>query len=399
MLQPSSFDPSSFLIIVEPRLSTVHDLLPRCSKPAHDLCFVLLVDPFPGYGITQSEPRSVVQKLPLKVLLDAIPSRLRITNCSFSDSLAARAILSSQSRIQRCEQLQYAESMTTGKMPSLGNEVEESLKLHGFAGPWREGAAGVFVQERQGALNRLATLTQDPELPLEPTVLQLPDGVTDAIIDIGLADSTYSPPEGRKTTTVAIVVEASLKEVQQNRLIQRCHQRQTGCIFVHGAVTNLQKLGKLVQFWQTTRSGGNALDLPSMTSRWPMELGSSLVPMMTFKILLDSISPEIGLFWCKTDTNGNDHRVLRSAGPGLKRCKVVEAEFILDGSSGPLCQEESAVEHMQSIGYKMKVTGADSTAQIPGTQTVVPLALHDVIFVPNEAAFEQKERPVQLWTG
>lgn len=181
-----------------------------------------------------------------------------------------------------------------------------------------------------------------PELGIQ---LEIPDGIERVILDIGIANEIrYGGPD-----TLTIAVEASIKEVIENDLVRLC--ALPNCILFHTAISNSKGV---LQLWQTTRSGGNSLDVPDK-DRWPMELGSALVPVLPFSTLLAAVPSTLPLAYCKTDTNGNDHRVLRSAGAAIARCGSVEAEFITDGSSGPLCQQQNAAQFMATMGYSIKI--------------------------------------------
>jgi len=318
-----------------------------------------LAEIYPGYGISQVEPQSIVQKVPLQAILHAIKDEMRIASCIFTSVDFKGALLSSGAAISRCEVV---------SMLNPSEDNKEFLGKHGFTVDHADHSARMVHFKRSSSRPPPAAMWRSPTafqyteiallLPGTPGVLKIGRSSKDrkVLLDIGLADSIL---EGAGPDTVVIAVDASQKEMLVNELVEMCHNRTDRCIFFHAALSNTQDWdpageeplqNRVVQFWQTAREGGNSLDLPDK-DLWPMDMGASLVPVLPLKVLLDAVPRQVPFEHCKTDTNGNDGRVLKSAAESIKRCPDVKVEFIVSGAAGPSCQKEAGFAFMERQGF------------------------------------------------
>jgi len=329
-----------FIIAIEPLHSRMlsNSIIAACMDMSR--CSFLHAMITTSFGIAQPEPKSAVQKTPLQTLMNAIPSALNIRLCSFDlMNSNMKAVKSAGATLRRCQTVELQ-----GAALTESSEIVPLLLQQGFTAS--SGNSGVY--------SRTTTVTNtdaadDVKFPIESIRLTYPDITKQVILDIGLASEVLGVDGGGDREIGTLNIDASQKEMSQNHLMETCNKKVGGnCIMMLGAVSNA--LG-LVQFWQTKRLGGNSIDIPD-TAKWPMELGASLVPVMPLELLMDAIPDKFPLAKCKTDTNGNDHRVIWSANTKIKRCPSLDAEFITNGEAGPVCQRESALAIMDQMGFE-----------------------------------------------
>jgi len=230
--------------------------------------------------------------------------------------------------------------------------VQTFMQAYGFSAVQVTGKEGrsswqqeLKVSWTPSVLPRFNTESELAAIPVSYK-FEFPRNVKRVVVDIGLANKILQPKD---PDTWVIAVEASRKEMMDNQLVDLCAKFQN-CIMLHAAVSN--SVGFL-QFFETSRIGGSSVDAGD-PDLWPMDLGSVLSPVIPLRLILDAIPDHLEIVFCKTDTNGNDHKVLRSAGKSIAKCSShLRAEFINNGQAGKACQEESAIEFMEQNGFSI----------------------------------------------
>ena len=174
----------------------------------------------------------------------------------------------------------------------------------------------------------------------------LPRDVKHVIIDIGLYNNIIRPRAGE----FVIAVDASLKEIEANKLSTMCST--TNCILLNAAIG--KGPGPFVDLHQSERPGGSSHITNFDPNVWPMELRPAVVPLISLKTIIDAVPKEIPIVLCKLDTNGNDVYVINSAETSLKRCSRIVMEIVgpQDGT-GPPDQYERAIEITKKLGFRL----------------------------------------------
>lgn len=355
----ASLPASGFTILVMPSLAqTMHNEDAGICDPQNGIRRCLILNAELGseqHAVVQvpaatdvnegAIPSHLIASFPSYELLQTVPTHIPIQHCDFAANGAA--LMSAERFIRRCIAVTVAKGSS-----KVDAEIEPFMAKNGFNKVEMPGAEGRLSWE------------QDPQVSWTPSVLprfnteaelntipvaskfQFPANVKRVVVDIGLANKILQPKD---PDTWVIAVEASRKEMRTNKLSELC-ARFKNCILLHSAISN--SVGFL-QFFETSRIGGSSVDAGD-PDLWPMDMGSVLSPVIPLRFIMEAIPDHIDVVFCKTDTNGNDHKVLRSAGPSIARChKHLRAEFINNGQAGKACQEESAIEFMETNGFSV----------------------------------------------
>lgn len=306
-------------------------LLTKCDE-YKDGCVLLVAEMKTSYGVSQPEPGTIVVQLPLQELLVIIPAHIEAKECIF-DGSDSDAILSCGGAVRKCTTI-------VSEGGSFAASALTFLKGQNFQ-------CSANSCKRGGVVDKTFTKT---EFAIKASLLNT-GSATEAGLDIGIAGEFLYGENPKDFFNIPI--EASHKEIHRNALLAECRTFNNCHMFMAAISTGTG----ILQFLQTERHGGNSLDTPADV--WPMDFKSCLVPVLPLKILLDAIPKSVEFKTSKTDTNGNDHRVLRSAGDAITRVSNWEVEFIIDGTAGPRCQFENAWEFMTKHKYNTVVHGGN----------------------------------------
>jgi len=232
------------------------------------------------------------------------------------------------------------------------------LMLVNFAGKGpREVASSVL------AMQQLPTFTATPRPPTPEATPQLPthmaspqgskyqwsfpENVNQVMIDIGLYKMILQP----KADEWVIAVDASVREIERFKLHSMCYEIDR-CWLINAAVGDSQDTFILLR--QSKREGGSSHVNAGDSQKWPMEMKSAIVTIISLKTLIDAVPGHLPIPLCKTDTNGNDLAVIISAGESLKRCERITMEIVGNADHvGPVDQYEKAIEVASAQGFQL----------------------------------------------
>jgi len=174
-----------------------------------------------------------------------------------------------------------------------------------------------------------------------------PQNINSVMIDIGLYNVILPP----KADEWVVAVDASVREIERFKLHSKCDELDR-CWLLSAAVGNSQD--KFITLRQSKRMGGSSHINGGDSSRWPMEMRSAIVPIVSLKTLIDAIPDHLPIPLCKTDTNGNDLAVIISAGESLKRCQRLTMEIVGNADHvGPVDQWDKAIAVATAQGLQL----------------------------------------------
>lgn len=189
---------------------------------------------------------------------------------------------------------------------------------------------------------------QDPLAVTQRYTFPVPTRVRHVIIDIGLYNNIIEPRRGEFT----IAIDASLREIDENSLSSKC-ESYGSCLLLNAAIGEGNS-DPFVNLHQSIRPGGSSHITNFDSSKWPMELRPAVVPLVSLKTIIDAVPQELPIILCKTDTNGNDVGVLKSAGTSLTRCLHIILEIVgPEDGTGPPDQYEKALDIALSHGFRL----------------------------------------------
>lgn len=195
------------------------------------------------------------------------------------------------------------------------------------------------------AATQADALKFQPEAP-KAFQVTIPNGTKKVMIDIGLYNKILQP----EPDEFVIAIDASLREIERNRLFSLCSGIQR-CTLINAAVGKSEDV--LVNLHQSKREGGSSHITTYDANVWPMEMRDAIVPVISLEKIIESVPSDIPISLCKTDTNGNDVYVLESAGQSLKRCQRLTVEIVgnKDGT-GPADQYETVQRLATAQGFQ-----------------------------------------------
>lgn len=175
--------------------------------------------------------------------------------------------------------------------------------------------------------------------------LPFPPEIKSVMIDVGLYNSILEP----KADEWVVAVEASVREIERFKLHSKCEKLQR-CHLINAAVG--ESNDTFTTLHQSTREGGSSHITNFDPKVWPMDMAPAVVPVISLKSLIDAVPSSLPISLCKTDTNGNDVYVIKSAGPSLQRCQRLTMEIVgnKDGT-GPKDQYETALSFTKEQGF------------------------------------------------
>ena len=201
----------------------------------------------------------------------------------------------------------------------------------------------------------------------------MPAGTRSLVVNIGSHIDPLLPPEDDLTvSTIAFepVVHASIQRVERLHVVPAAVGTMDGLttmhVYNHGASSSLsrakdsvlQKLRHVEKF--------NSAAVKASGAGLPAAL---LVPLISFRRVLDELPSELPVWLLKTDMQGHDFRTVSSVGELLRRrvhyvhCEVYNngsrARYYEDTPSNEFCTDW--VPHMEALGYELYVPDRRNT--------------------------------------
>jgi len=210
--------------------------------------------------------------------------------------------------------------------------------------------------------------------------LSFPPGIKQVIIDIGLLNSILTP----RPMEWVVGVDASVREATKFNLHGKCAALKR-CTLILAAVGD--GISRFVTLWESSRVGGSANIVGTDATMWPMELAPATVPLISLKNLIDAVPDHLPIKLCKSDTNGNDVFVLKSAGSSLRRCQQICIEIIGDQTGGgPKGQYQQALTIGQEHGFS-ETKRSRAQQSNPG---LMKKGIYNILLVPYSSSNEVK---------